>query len=135
MIQPFELMIGNYVLFDLNDGILVKITDIGQSELFGMYETVVEMSAHISEFNPIPLSEEWLISLGFKKWEDRYTIEAWGPGHPSQRFDIDWKDGNIIMVSRYQESSDDLLMRHIEHVHQIQNLYFCLTGKKLKRNG
>lgn len=81
---------------------------------------------------PIPLTKEWALRLGFNKWQDRYCLEAWSPGHPSQRFDIDWKDGNIMMKSRYQGEDDNLLMRHIKHVHELQNLYFALTGKELE---
>lgn len=84
------------------------------------------------EILPIPLTEQWLIDLGAEKWKDRFIIQAWGPGHPSQRFDIEWKSGAIILASRYQDHNDDLLMRHIQYVHQLQNLYHSLTGEELE---
>lgn len=85
-----------------------------------------------SDLSPVELTNEWLIKLGFEKWKDRLTIEAWAKGHPSQRFDIDFLNGEIIMNSRYQEHSDSMVMEHIKHVHQLQNLYFALTGEELK---
>ncbi len=86
----------------------------------------------VDKGKPIPLTKEWILRLGFNKWKDRYCLEAWSPGHPSQRFDIDWKDGNVMMKSRYQGEDDNLLMRHIKNVHELQNLYFALTGKELE---
>ena len=82
---------------------------------------------------PIELTEEWLKRLCFYKERtgDRLTIEAWSPGHPSQRFNIDFKDGKILLISRYQGDSDSLTMSHIQYVHQLQNLFHALTGEEL----
>ena len=93
------------------------------------------ISSYISSmFTPIPLSEDWLKRFGFYKERtgDRLTIEAWSPGHPSQRFNIDFKDGKILLISRYQGESDSLTMIHIESIHHLQNLFPSLTGAELK---
>ncbi|GAJ22886.1 unnamed protein product, partial [marine sediment metagenome] len=86
-----------------------------------------------SSFKPIPLSEDWLLNLGFylENSKDRLSIEAWAPAHPSQRFNIDFKDGKILLISRYQEDNDNFTMPHIKYVHQLQNLFFALTDKEL----
>jgi len=63
-------------------------------------------------YQGIPLTNEWMLRLGFKNtsygWESlMYTIE----------FDFSIRK---IGVSR------------IQHVHQLQNLYFALTGNELE---
>jgi hypothetical protein len=77
---------------------------------------------------PIPLTEEWLLRLGFKK---RVTI-----GHSVQYFiginpvtqdwlfDIVWQDSQEFPFYRNGHFK-------IQHIHQLQNLYFALTGGEL----
>lgn len=78
---------------------------------------------------PIPLTEEWLIKFGFKKGYNTYYsyLEIW--------------DSLYIVISKYNaiyisESSDingqALQVGNFEYVHQLQNLYFTLTGKDLE---
>lgn len=85
------------------------------------------------DLEPILLTKEWILRFGFKEYGNAYSIDAWSPGHPSQRFDIDWReDKGITCKSRYQADSDYFLMRHVKHVHQLQNLYYALSGDELK---
>ncbi len=114
MIKASELRIGNWIN---EQGLELQVGKI-DCELFKGSEA-------------IPLTEEWFLKFGFTKWKDRLTIEAWAKDHPSQRFDIDFKAGDIIMNSRYQEHHDSFVMGHIKYVHQLQNLYFALTGEEL----
>ena len=124
-----ELRIGNLVKIDCPD-FENKIQSIPNIHEKGVLINGNPYS--LLELQPILLTEEWLLRFGFVKWEDRLTIEAWAKGHPSQRFDIDFIEGEIVMNSRYQEHSDTHIMGHIKHVHQLQNLYFALTGEELK---
>lgn len=131
MIKTDELMIGNYIQ-DM-EGNIYKIFSFSYTLI---QCDKIEGGSHIfedEEVKPIPLTKEWLKKLGFyvENSKDRLSIEAWGPGHPSQRFNIDFKDDKILLISRYQESHDFLKMRHIVYIHQLQNLYFSLTGEKL----
>lgn len=88
-----------------------------------------------SVHSSIEITEEYLLKFGFEKFEKfemGYSKNAFSPGHPSQRFDIDWSEENGIKCkSRYQADSDYFFMRHIKHVHQLQNLYYALTGEEL----
>ncbi len=70
-------------------------------------------------FEPIPLTEEWLIKFGFKvEPDDDFTI--WQKGQLEGLYDF--KDGT------YEYNSTVL---EIKYVHQLQNLYFALTGEEL----
>ena len=74
-------------------------------------------------FRPIPLTEEWLLDLGFEyfKANNSYQLDTnlgfciWGR----------IKDGFMIFVN-----SDEIGIK-ITTVHQLQNLYFALTKKEL----
>ena len=75
------------------------------------------------ELEPIPLTEEWLVKFGFKKEYDNY----WS--HKKSYFEID-KDNeglwiNSVNGNEYHHGNG------FNHVHQLQNLYFALTGEEL----
>jgi len=70
------------------------------------------------DIDPIPLTEEWLLKFGFVKHK---TTDIY-PTFAKQMFN--WNDG-ILYIIGYG------FMNHIKHVHQLQNLYFALTGEEL----
>ena len=98
-----ELRTGNYVRV-INDTVreYFIVQDTNQSHFF----------------EPIPLAEEWLVKMGFKKFvtSDKYHTYALGV--------INVND-NIVYVSELG------FLNHIKYVHQLQNLYFDLTGEEL----
>lgn len=73
-------------------------------------------------FQPIPLTEEWLLRFGFFMVNKSYFE------HSKSRFFLEYtKDLNgdwYIMIN-------DSPRIYLEHVHQLQNLYFALTGEEL----
>lgn len=71
-------------------------------------------------FKPIPLTEDWLLRLGFLRLGEGF--EFW----ESSAFNIEFMN-NLWCIS-YTSS---ILCTHIKHVHQLQNLYFALTGTEL----
>lgn len=103
-----ELRIGNYVKSKRHD--LDVVTQVGKSNVWGKFnEDILPM--------PIPITEDWLIKFGF---------ESDG---------IEWWDG-IICLGIFKdgiyylptESLDYRVGQEIKYVHQLQNLYFALTG-------
>lgn len=78
--------------------------------------------------NPIPLTPEILEKAGFEKWEN------------SDAFSVEFKDGNTFQFRLPDEyflgGQDSVTGGHgftgkIQHVHQLMNLYFALTGEEL----
>lgn len=134
-----ELRIGNYITgisFDYEDNAIeseccVLGLDITQSLGYG-WSIMVDSKDDIDEFEsfkPIPLTEEWLIKFGFERvtpmgstYDNNYAYELkdWGR--------IALKNG--VLVSDQYYFLDGLCF-DIKHVHQLQNLYFTLTGKEL----
>ena len=122
MIEANELRIGNYVSFKfMRIKEVVKIQCINK-ELIGVRESVYGYD----KIKLIPLREEWLIKFGFSKSEDKInensnyynTTEYWIQEH----IDVD----DFIFYGK--NNSIELV---IKHVHELQNLYFALTGKEL----
>jgi len=77
-----------------------------------------------SSVEPIPLTDKWLVKFGFdvdnKMDEDRtlvYELNAKG-------FSIEFEHGNDCFL--------ECIGVDILYVHQLQNLYFALTGEELK---
>ncbi|WP_394749597.1 hypothetical protein [Spongiimicrobium salis] len=131
--KPTEVRIGNLVEYDNN---VFPIHSIG--DVFPTLDTI-EFGIGVVDWNnikPISLTEEWLLRFGSYTWNGFLCLDAFSPGHPSQRFNLYWseKDG-FNCKSRYQgEAELGYKMRQIKHVHQLQNLYFALTGEELKLN-
>lgn len=115
MIQANELRIGNYIEF-MND------STSGQPQKFEVQDYSV-----IGRIEPIPLTEEWLLKLGFIKddaYEKSYTSRI--------------IRGRNIRVFHHNNATHFLLNMHfavdLKYVHQLQNLYFALTSEELQIN-
>jgi len=70
---------------------------------------------------PIPLTEEWLFKFGFDKNGVNYSIQ----GMPIWEH-VTTKE---LHYRIYDTSKDKAIV--LEHVHQLQNLYFSLTNEEL----
>jgi hypothetical protein len=80
----------------------------------------------LCQAGPIPLTEEWLLKF-------KFGLYPWG-----YVFYINEEFGVLIRISRKPELSFWLevgngLRSYIKYVHQLQNLYFALTGEELTR--
>jgi hypothetical protein len=115
-----ELRIGNLVM----DG-----KDIEQVNA-RMIDMLVKIEA---DFEPIPLTEEWLLKLGFKQCG--YEMLSWKHETLLPSFDLDginWADFDEPDYQFLNYKVADEILR-IDYVHQLQNLYFALTGEELKQ--
>lgn len=141
-IRPNELRIGNVVYDSLGESDIVIEGITKSKEEYG-YEYVVEfddsMSATVlKEFDgeqyikPIPLTAEWLKRFGFNDITKKQGI-------PYPTFEKKYR--HVLVESRIelQEIDTDMWMWlegntnvHLYYVHQLQNLYFALTGTELE---
>ena len=90
---------------------------------------------------PISLTEEWLLKFGFEKYSTIcYHSQKWTLKNPilekikrtSEHFYILKRKGKYQARTRVQ--SDGIYLKTIQYVHQLQNLYFALTGEELTLN-
>ena len=114
-----ELRIGNLVI---TKNMPVEIEEIRIETVrccFGEFP--------INYIEPILITEEWLLKFGFVKKGNRYKLKNFGS---FIFFDI------IKTFGFYPAGLLSSLCRmdNIKYVHQLQNLYFALTGKELEIN-
>lgn len=77
--------------------------------------------------NPIPITEEWLVKLGFVNRENgwmRLVI-------CEDFFYISWELLHGVCLSINFNSTS---LVHIKYIHQLQNLIYALTGEELTEN-
>ncbi len=113
-----ELRIGNYTLLEMahNPDSFHIIT---ANDIF-------ELNSDPQDdfYQPIPITEHWLIKLGFKQGIDKnywYNTKIC--------FDSFGEDGYYLTDERTGKESIK-----IKYVHQFQNLYFALIGEELITN-
>jgi hypothetical protein len=124
-----ELRIGNYFK-SKSDEAIYELT----------YELLAEQfngkDLGFDDMQPIPLTQDWLIKLGFKK----HIIDE--PTIKQTRWILDWSymcatcplsiyDKGKNSFSSFDSSIRGIIHSEIKHVHQLQNLYFALTGEEL----
>tara|TARA_R110000796_G_C14364505_1_gene413233 strand:+ start:311 stop:688 length:378 start_codon:yes stop_codon:yes gene_type:complete len=85
---------------------------------------------NLEEFEPIPLTKEWLLKFGFEYKESDIYIIITG------KFIIAvGSDGSYGLCNNKDswDRGESFNNREIlNHVHQLQNLYFALTGEELE---
>lgn len=92
------------------------------------------------DLQPIPLTDEWLVRFGFKR---KNVSSVFSDGSIAAHYDIDGFYVSVNFVFYGDELSieidyccgegnDSIVIRDgIKYVHQLQNLYYCLTGSEL----
>jgi hypothetical protein len=116
-----ELRIGNYLALPTRDEKLVIVEQICKDEFIVCNVTSNEWP--LSDYSPIPLTEVWLLKFGFYKYGnmDLWKQHKKGKGNYN-KVTINSFSGMNLHVYPYTK---------ISYVHQLQNLYFALTGKEL----
>lgn len=121
MIKVQSLRIGNAILFSENNeiAIVAEINTMGVAVDVGKELTWIEAD----QFEPIPLSEDWLLRLGFEEvykspmhstyWMDGLSYYFW---YDNKKQYADFKGAEV----------------DCQHLHQLQNLYWCLVGRELE---
>lgn len=143
MIKAQDLRIGNLINFNW------WFNGVGKVDLIDGCHGYVTMERHGDEFHldeisPIPLTEDWLVKLGFKGYShftvmnSKYIelgrgreISIGCVGTPNEmvyliELDVDGRTINDIITLRNFDYDGRT------YVHQLQNLYYALTGKELE---
>lgn len=105
-----ELRIGNWI----NTG------EFHSKELQGEHQYVGDWYKYTHMFTPIPLTEQWLVDLGFKLEKgsnyDMYILNTFWIIHNEKGYEPPIFFGMYLL-----------------YVHQLQNLYFALTGEEIEK--
>jgi hypothetical protein len=112
-----ELRIGNWVRWNYEESSEGNVYPVE----YGYELDDIKNNPNI--VNPIPLTEEWLLKFGFNKVSDIWEF---------------WKNSGWDLRQHKLENKwwlfyngQDLDCVRIDYVHQLQNLYFALTGEEL----
>lgn len=124
-----ELRIGN--LIDLGNRI-AKIVEIGHLSCVVVdLEETQDTIEDYERVKPIPLTEEWLVRFGF---DFRGVNSTMGYTSTQCVFNSFLIFYNTHSGMGYTTVGEDEFCYHntkIKYVHQLQNLYFALTGNEL----
>lgn len=127
--QASELRIGNLVTDGFYDSFktIINVESIDKDginhyiEDDGNWPEIarrwIEPEYKFEHLYGIPITEEWLLKLGFEKGDKVY-------GHDKSRHHIVINEGFVYRVP-------GVSLRRIQYVHQLQNLYFALAGEEL----
>lgn len=133
-----ELRLGNWVKWQYGytsiDGSKGFTDEYYQVTINTFYTEVANSEGRsiLKELFPIPLTPELLVKIGFKKYSDTSNMDfkmmrlgkvALEYRKNINRYTLVWFDadddyGNTIVI-------------FIDYIHQLQNLYFALTGTEL----
>jgi hypothetical protein len=117
MIKPNELRIGNLIQ-DVGEGEIYTVTDISDDEITAGAMTVYSAGFY-HEFY-IPLSDEWLNRMGIV-YDGQISTSNYWYNRENQCFCQDYSEGD----------GGAHIIAECLYVHQLQNLYFALTGNEL----
>ena len=135
-----ELRIGNYVYYEHTTHI---VSGIHGNKVYSWWvkdgEPVIEYEAKdisgtqvenpyidvISQYEPIPLTEEWLIKLGFEKLTDSKD------GFKNTTYTYTKGISFIVYFDGVRLSTNFWMGNEKHYIHQLQNLFYVLSGEEL----
>jgi hypothetical protein len=131
-----ELRVGNLVYESKRSKILRKKIGVEICEIKSLNIHHLESFPESENFEPIPLTEEWLLKFKFIKDDNEFRApKILGFIKSIYEICIRLHDGFCDVVLEEEQINIEIytviLPLKIKYVHQLQNLYFALTGKEL----
>ena len=135
-----ELRIGNYLYYEHTTHI---VSGVHGNRVYSWWvkdgEPVIEYEAKdisgtqvenpymdvISQYEPIPLTEEWLIKFGFEKLTDS------NDGFKNTTYTYRKGISFIVYFDGVRLSTNFWMGNEKHYVHQLQNLFYVLSGEEL----
>lgn len=120
MISANELRIGNLANFH-NDDTIFEVLGIHRNpDGIDCKSKHEETYIGLEHFSPIPLTQQILLKCGFV--DNRLSLF-----NELNYMSLIWRHSKLWLTSEHEPSCLD----HIKHLHQLQNLYYALTGTEL----
>ena len=126
-----ELRLGNRI---------IRVDNLGnKKEIIVTASIFSEMEVRCGVvYLPIPLNEEWLLKFGFESNKEfTYTKNFNAVELYDECIEFFFEPNEEVCITLRQMESDNhneissVFIRKIMYVHQLQNLYFALTGEEL----
>jgi len=109
--KPNELRIGNWVRQR-------------ESDTYIQIEQYLLCNEELCHYQPIPLTEDWFLKFGIERRQIKDLISY---------------NTNQLELYQYASNNNKIFFEHadgeveLKYVHQLQNLYFALTGEELTK--
>lgn len=117
-----ELRIGNLVHNRADN--IVEVKEINSRMITGQVGAIVSSYGLTTQIKFIPLTKVWLLKFGFGQYK--------GEDDTYQRYiDVDNGFTTIEYFLGDGTVGIDIMSIKCKYVHQLQNLYFALTGSEL----
>lgn len=121
MIPTYDLRIGNWITVA---DVIYRVT--------GVSETKVHFKEHKRAFkqedlHPIPITQELLEKAGFKKKEKTDLYDK----IPHEGFTYHLYAHKVMIFHGPENTLSHWLSTRIVFLHQLQNFYYCLTGREI----
>lgn len=131
-----DLRIGNYYT-SVKFGVVVKCDISDLSDLCAKSDGAIDHPPIDEMFAPIPLTEDWLNDFGFKNDYAKHWTKSIGKYYSEGQLIISYsfsrEDKEAFQVS--QGTGGDnctwIYPPKPKYVHELQTLYYALTGKEL----
>lgn len=130
-----ELRIGNYInKFGIDYICDMPVSDRDDIEIVSVTIDVLkdidnyDGTTDYPYYEEIPLTEEWLLKFGFEKGNEQTDYFS------KTKYNLITKDSLTFYFYPAWKGIENKNFKHIKYVHQLQNLYFVLTGIELKTN-
>jgi hypothetical protein len=120
--EAVELRLGNW--YD-HHGTPKQVTTSVIEDLWGAPRVWVK---------PIPITAEWLVKFGFENKGHGYSDNIYykQQGWYNWAHIVTISDTGIVMKHGFMNQWSEL--KSLQYVHELQNLYFALTGEELTIN-
>lgn len=129
MIKAAELRIGNFLHGDNDPDMYVVSIDANSGVEMGFLGMSLDEANDyglwhydFSDLKPIPLTEEWLVKFGYEDKNKHNFFGTLGLLISNKHYYVSFTSENGVCIFQKHE---------IKSVHQLQNLYFALTGEEL----
>ena len=132
-VSPTDLRLGNWLYDSQPSGFPMQVSALGkdwvQLDFDGNEGDCFENSD--KEIYPIPITKELIVkSLNAEPLGDDYSVKLGDYRYIYFRIN---NDGYIsIDFFNYDDNSENEICDGIRYVHELQNLYYALTGNELK---
>jgi hypothetical protein len=115
-LDPIEIRLGNY--FEYRRTVLeITLADLTRIETI------------LPELKPIPIKSRYLVKLNFVTVTNNESVRHFQKYTAGMYFNLfPKKDGSMALYI-----NQELKLPHIQAIHQLQNVYYDLTGDILKR--
>lgn len=125
--EATELRLGNKIYsneFDIDNG--CDVLQIVDCDYYAIHE--IFKGNKVNKYSPIPITENLLLKIGFEysKTTDKFFIKDNTFGISTADNKFRFIQGNLVC---------QLILRDLKYVHELQNLYYALTGNELSLSG